>query len=333
MSHFTVLVHIPFEEAQDGEIQDLLAAKLQPFHEFECTGVKDQYVQEYDETEEQLASYEIETTSVVYKDGEVFGTRYGEQCERFWVRNGLGISSSDEFVLPEGYELRENVPIKEVYTFEEYLTSWQGYSMDGNYSDFRDGRFYRYTNPNRKWDWWTVGGRWSGHFLTKEGNHEDMIQVHDWDLAGAMANAVQSYVHFFEKYEASGLNELEYKSWSECVDLFNKDYNAAREYYHSQEIKTKIRELFSSPEEEQKSYLLHDVDTFYKVSRESFIKARVFNEIGTFAVLSDGQWVERGDMGWFGMVSDENANWDDIYLDKIREFGDNDYLILIDCHI
>lgn len=29
----------------------------------------------------------------------------------------------------------------------------------------RDGRWYRKTNSNAKWDWWTVGGRWTG-FLT-----------------------------------------------------------------------------------------------------------------------------------------------------------------------
>lgn len=333
MSHFTVLVHIPFEEVQNGDISKLLAEKLQPFHEFECTGIKDQYVQEYDETEEQLASYEIDTTDVVYKDGEIFGTRYSEQCESFWKRNEIGISSEDEFILPNGYELRENTLLKEVYTFEEYLSTWHGYALDGKHSDFRDGRFYSYSNPNRKWDWWTVGGRWKGHFLTKDGKKEDLIQFKDWDLVGAMATAVQNHVHFFEKYEASGLNELVYKSWNECVDFFNKDYNAAREYYHSQEIKTKIRELFNSPEEGLKDYLLHDVDTFYNVSRDEFIKARVFNEIGTFAVLSDGQWLENGDMGWFGMVNDKKENWNEIFIDKISGFDDNDFLILVDCHI
>lgn len=46
MSHFSVMVIGPNVEAQ-----------LAPYHEFECTGKSDQYVQNVDETAEVLAGY------------------------------------------------------------------------------------------------------------------------------------------------------------------------------------------------------------------------------------------------------------------------------------
>lgn len=38
-------------------------------------------------------------------------------------------------------------------------------------------------NPNAKWDWWVIGGRWAGYFTTKEGREVDIIRVReiDWD--------------------------------------------------------------------------------------------------------------------------------------------------------
>lgn len=46
MSHFSVLV-----------VGDNVEVQLAPYHEFECTGRDDQYVQEIDETEEARAEY------------------------------------------------------------------------------------------------------------------------------------------------------------------------------------------------------------------------------------------------------------------------------------
>jgi hypothetical protein len=47
MSHFSVLVI-------GGNVEE----QLQPFHEFECTGTDDQYVQEIDQTEEARKNFE-----------------------------------------------------------------------------------------------------------------------------------------------------------------------------------------------------------------------------------------------------------------------------------
>lgn len=332
MSHFTVLVHIPASEIDGDNIESLVQAKLQPFHEYECTGRKDQYVIEVDETDEKLKEYNIDTMDVVMFDNKFYGSKYSKQCERFWNR---GYSSSDsKLVLPEGYTLRENVHCSEVYTFKEYLKDWLGYELDGKYSDYRAERFYRYTNPNSKWDWWTIGGRWSDHFLGKDGVKYDIIKVKDWDLDTPMKEVLDIHTKFYDKYEASGLDEIEFISWSDCRTMFDGDWTKIREFYWGQEYIKKLTELFSTNEEEEKySWVLHDPTAFYKISRDSYMKARYYNIVGSFVILFDGKWVEKGDMGWFGMSSNEKADWDETYLDKIKNFDDNDYLVLVDCHI
>lgn len=60
MSHFPVIVVIPERPTQES-----LAAALQPYHEFECTGTDDQYVQTIDVTAERRKSY-IALSSLAY---------------------------------------------------------------------------------------------------------------------------------------------------------------------------------------------------------------------------------------------------------------------------
>lgn len=52
MSHFAVAV------VTDKLDENELAKKLQPYHEFECTGTSDEYVIDVDKTEEARAEYE-----------------------------------------------------------------------------------------------------------------------------------------------------------------------------------------------------------------------------------------------------------------------------------
>jgi hypothetical protein len=57
---------------------------------------------------------------------------------------------------------------------------------------------------------------------------------------------------------------------------------------------------------------------------------------GTFAFLdAAGQWHERGRMGWFGMVSDEQDpnEWDAQLKQLVEDVADEDWLVVVDVHI
>jgi len=326
MSHFTVLVRIPAAELENHDeesIKNVLADKLQPYHEFECTGVKDQYVIEMDETDEHMASYEEETFDAVFNsDGVFVSSKYSSKLSHYKNRD-------DELVLPTGWEIR-NTLIKDVMSFEEYLTDWHGYRMDGTYSDFRDGRFYRYTNPNRKWDWWTVGGRWSDHFLDNNGEYHDIITKGEWNIEQASADSVVKYMPYYDLYASHEFVNT-YLSWDECRALNEDDMSKARSMYWEQPFREEFKELMSQIDGEE-SWIAREPDYFWNVSREQFIIDRVFGAIGTYAVLDDA-WYEKGEMGWFGMSHNENDKWNEMFIEKVKSFDDNDLLILVDCHI
>ena len=113
MSHFTVMVIGPDYKGQ-----------LQPFHEFECTGEDDQYVQEIDKTDEAREEYQ-KATSNVYR------TPTGELCSQF-----------DEKGEYKKLFLREPTPEE-----QQKIGHFGGYGSVGHYRytsrDFNDGRGYR----------------------------------------------------------------------------------------------------------------------------------------------------------------------------------------------
>lgn len=67
MSHFSVMV-----------IGDDVEGQLAPYHEFECTGCDDQYVQEIDEVEDYRQSYESKTVTIFKKSETIPAVAAGE---------------------------------------------------------------------------------------------------------------------------------------------------------------------------------------------------------------------------------------------------------------
>lgn len=55
--------------------------------------------------------------------------------------------------------------------------------------------------------------------------------------------------------------------------------------------------------------------------------------ISSWAVVMDGQWFEKGAMGWFGMSSDNKANWEDHFNDLFGLIRDDQWVAVVDCHI
>jgi hypothetical protein len=143
MSHFTVLV-----------IGDNVEEQLAPFHEFECTGIDNQYIQEIDQTEEAREAYNTNTTRRYKHVTPKFplGKLYDPYLDRFYreptteeqKKVGLGSGCGDGIswtskdwgdgrgyrakvhFLPEGWEEVE-VPTKDVKMFSEYIEGWYGH--------------------------------------------------------------------------------------------------------------------------------------------------------------------------------------------------------------
>jgi hypothetical protein len=398
MSHFTVLV-----------VGDDVEKQLAPYHEFECTGDDNEFIQELDQTEEARAEYVREgNTTTMYKDtdGNLHSpyTEEGNYDPAYWrlptaaelLKKPRFLSTSDEsdgirwasadwkdgrgyaervFELPQGWTIVE-VPESSVKSFADFCEDYYGHAIVpfGTEPDFADEHKYGYTlvnekgevtatidrtNPNAKWDWYQVGGRWNGYFKLKDGtlglmgkpgiqtmdkdyeppkgNRADQCIKADIDLDGMRQEAADEAGETYDKVIAIIGDLPRPMSWEEVQvtcrtgELDEKgepkvDWKKAREVYNSQPAVEALRN--------NQDTFWYEVDNF-RVSREQYVERARNGALATFAVVKDGKWFERGEMGWWGIVRDEKDrdDWHIQFSLLIDGLPDNTLLTVVDCHI
>lgn len=313
MSHFTVLV-VTDTPDQVGEV-------LQPFHEYECTDVDDEYVIDVDCTDEVnkwLARELFVGTSKI--NGEI-GYQYNlERAEEKLA--DFKIMSQEEYCLLKGESISDEIK------------DWFNYEL-------KDGKWFNHTNPNSKWDWWLIGGRWSGSLELKEGKSGaagrkplvmgggesdgiDQALKGDIDFESKMKGAADEAAIEYDK-AAKIIDRREWKTWKECRESA-ESIDIARDEYNNQLVIKDLKKEWDSP--------FADLCEF-KTDRDSYIKTKANSAISTFAVLKDGKWYERGDMGWWGCVSDEKEvnSWNGEFKDLLDTIPDDKFLTVVDCHI
>jgi len=60
---------------------------------------------------------------------------------------------------------------------------------------------------------------------------------------------------------------------------------------------------------------------------------KIHKDFKAFAVVTpDGEWHQEAKMGWFGITSGENTNWEADYKKIMAKYGDH-WAVSVDCHI
>ncbi len=160
-------------------------------------------------------------------------------------------------------------------------------------------------NPNARWDWYSIGGRWAGKLKLKKAEGVgtgveccDTARVRDCDFSP---------------------DEEEYREAIRCWEIA----------------------VEGSPmtEEEREKYVLLYKGEYYIQqfgSKENY--AKQMSDFSTYAfITADGAWHETGRMGWFG-VDNATRESREAYLkafsDYLEEAREQDLLItIVDCHI
>lgn len=167
------------------------------------------------------------------------------------------------------------------------------------------GEVYSTSNPRARWDWFVLGGRWTGYFKLKPGavgavgapglmtpraepRHADQARKSEIDWEGMLAETIAKNKEYWAEYEAEKANGNDV-SWQ---------------------------------------YDIRPDDT-----EDSYVKRHASNS--TFAVLKEGKWYERGEMGWWATVKDEKERetWDAEFNKLLADLPDDMLLSVYDVHI
>ena len=304
MSHFTVMVIGDYPEEQ-----------LAPYHEFECTGYDNEYVQDIDKTEEVLAEYEEHKAE--YPTIAAF-------CEDWhgW----------------KPVKQEEEPDLEDVHKY--------GYAVfddAGNLVEAIDR-----TNPNAKWDWYQLGGRWTGYFQLKPGavgetgkpgimtdpaaeGHADAARKSDIDFDAMRAEARERAAKRYDEFHAILTQHPGTKSFREirAEHLDTKvGLEAARDVYHAQlGVKALNKANFIG--------IFSDVFEEYCVPRDKFLERAANHAVSTYAFVKNGEWVGSGDMGWWGVSTNEvdEDEWLAKFNEMLDSLPDDTLLSVYDCHI
>lgn len=312
MSHFCVLV-----------IGDGVEDQLAPYQENNMGDCPQEYM-EFNNLEEEYADdWKNGATEMLIADDGSYHTP--------WSERGKELKDA-------GYEekvVRFNVIYPE---FSKYLEDWHNACFNAE-----EGAYGYYENPNAKWDWYQIGGRWSGYFRVKQGvkpelgerswmdtdspplesNQADSALKKDIDFDLMMDENEQEQLKYYHEFYGI-LKGTPIIPWKNFLAAYPGDVETARRVYHAQAGKQLLAEARFYGDEER-----------YMQDEESFRKQVRAEAIVPFAILHNGEWMERGSMGWWGMVKDkkDREQHQEEVLQLIQSLPDDTLLTIVDCHI
>ena len=197
-------------------------------------------------------------------------------------------------------------------TLEDFVSRWYGYTYNAELDAWGYLR-----NPNPKWDWWELGGRWSNMLRLK---------------AGRKGN----------RADRTCPNTKEPRKRSYCAQARLKDidfspdpqaYNEALRFWEVVVEGSPLRDGENSAQ----------FHTFYR--REYYLDqfrtkenyARNCSSFTTRALVTpDGEWYENGEMGLFGAhnaTAESRSRYGEFLRSTLANADPEMWLSIVDCHI
>ena len=236
---------------------------------------------------------------------------------------------------------REKLPDIENPTLEQIAKAVS--SKDEKY-EVRDGKIGHITTYNllSKWDWYCVGGRWTGYFPLKKGRtgevgspglmtspaepgYADIARLKDIDVARARREAASEARKGFTMWQRIFEEHGKPESF-ESISGSGITIEKARELFWKQPAVKAVSEArlsFGCPVEQ------------FGFDRKAYVDKARDSALVPFAYVVNGEWFERGKMGWFACVSDEKSMelWQKQFQKVLDNTDPETFLTLVVCHI
>lgn len=374
MSHFTVAVFIPSAEVADpAQLPDAILARLAPYQENNMGTCPSEYMEFNDQEDELRKEYETEGYDrVVLADGTVDGCTWDEKykseaCRAAKAGDPLMMRDGhreleQERCYPDGSEVRE-VPYSKMYeTFQVFAADHHGHDAP----DEKTGRYGYWENPQAKWDFFTLGGRWSDHFpVTDAGMHfkgERSWGMEDVPVKSGTADATQVKAVDWRRVSADTQQRIDekYGAWCRYRDspADNEDpfYGIRDTAMSLGLVSCKNRSELTADEQDPGKFRLApwsegrwlsagnprydvlDLTPFSAAEWDASFR-NYFHSLRPFAFLDPEGWHASGEMGWWGNSSctpesskGNSRNFTDT-LSRWREVDPEGWVALVDCHI
>lgn len=266
---------------------------------------------------------------------------------------GVRITPAEHWFARSFIERREAPPSHWAAFVEAYNAAFP--DPDDAFLLSADGRPYRMSqyNPDSRWDYWVIGGRWRGSLLLRAdatgslGERDlgdkgpdpagrcDQARKGDLDIAGMRRAAEEEAAAAVEQIATLTEGCPRPLPWSAFAERVSLEYPMprAQEEWRAQPYVAKVLAAAHARGE----YFVSDDALLEAEPRATYLERARLRAVPGFATLSEESgWIEKGRMGWFGS-STATADSELTYLRAANELidaADEDTLLtIVDCHI
>jgi len=214
---------------------------------------------------------------------------------------------------------RQGNKFKTTYaTFEEYMKDWHGHDK----RDAEKGVYGYWANPNAKWDWYEIGGRWSGSLRVPADTESAKAKIR--------GNRKEREPHYIS--EEPNIVLVDGARIKDIVFTNEERYKRALRFW---ELVVEEQEAITK-EDKDLTFSLYKPSYYLEKYKTKEEFAKLDSAFSTYAVLKNGQWHEPGKMGWFGCSHakvEEELAFEQGYKDLITEGAEeDDWITVVDCH-
>jgi len=218
---------------------------------------------------------------------------------------------------------------------EEYDDNYSEKELIKNYADdygyiILDDGLYSTYNPNSKWDWYQIGGRFDGELmLTDEGRLNAVDEIKRKYCTDIDIKNLREDFHYMRYVNVA---PLKYVQW--FIPLSPIEKEELRRWW---EINVEKDELKDG--EKKDEYFFWNPDWYKRRYRDADTYIKTKEMITFFAVITpDGKWYAPSNMGWWACTDGEpedELKWDLEFYDRfIKPNLDSDLICtIVDCHI
>jgi hypothetical protein len=176
-----------------------------------------------------------------------------------------------------------------------------------------DGNGLTRSNPNAKWDWYSIGGRWLGELILKKGKKGKIGEP------GVFGNKPKADA------DVARICDIDWKAMSKK----SKSDKAAQ-----------WDDIINPCQETRDWYKAEWLDLNKKQHLEMYgTKAEYLRRRGywtAYALVTEKEWIAPGDMGWFGMSDDTIQSREAFtkrFVDTLKAMPKDTKIHIVDCHI